>query len=43
MFEVSGIGIAFNPGDNCVRDAADVIIEEKDLCKVLPFIDRSLS
>lgn len=36
MFEVSGLGIAFNPEDDCVRDAADVIVEGKDLCKILP-------
>lgn len=38
MFEVTGIGIAFNPDDNCVREAADYIVEEKDLTKILPIL-----
>ena len=38
MFEVSGIGIAFNPDDDCVREAADYIVEEKDLTKILPIL-----
>lgn len=43
MFEVSGLGIAFNPEDDCVRDAADVIVEGKDLCKILPVFESYLS
>ena len=38
MFEVSGLGIAFNPDDSCVREAADYIVEEKDLTKILPIL-----
>ncbi len=38
MFEISGLGIAFNPEDDCTRKAADYVIEEKDLRKILPFI-----
>lgn len=38
MFEVSGLGIAFNPDDDCVREAADHIVEEKDLTKILPIL-----
>jgi phosphoserine phosphatase len=38
MFEVSGLGIAFNPDDNCIRDAADYIVEEKDLTKIIPIL-----
>ena len=40
MFENSGFSIAFNPGDNCVRKAADIVVEEKDLRKILPYIER---
>jgi len=39
MFEVSGLGIAFNPDDDCIRKAADVIVKGKDLNKILPFIE----
>lgn len=35
MFEVSGLGIAFDPEDDCVRKAADRVVEEKDLRCVL--------
>ena len=34
MFETCGIGIAFNPDDDCVRDAADIVVEGKDLKKL---------
>jgi phosphoserine phosphatase len=34
MFEVSGLGIAFNPEDDCVRDAADLVVESKDVRKL---------
>lgn len=39
MFEISGLGIAFNPDDDCTRKAADVIVKGKDLTKILPFIE----
>ena len=39
MFETCGFGIAFNPEDDCVRDAADVVVEDKDLCKILPHLE----
>lgn len=39
MFEVSGLGIAFNPDDDCIRKAADVIVKGKDLNKILLFIE----
>ena len=38
MFEVSGLGIAFNPSDNCVKKAADYIVTKKDLKKILPLV-----
>lgn len=39
MFEITGLGIAFNPDDDCTRKAADVIVEGKDLGKILPFLE----
>ena len=42
MFETCGLGIAFNPEDDCVREAADVIVEKKDLTAILPFIEQHL-
>jgi len=38
MFEVSGMGIAFNPCDDEVVANADVVIKEKDLSLILPYI-----
>ena len=35
MFETCGIGIAFNPEDECVRKSADVVVEGKNLLNVL--------
>jgi phosphoserine phosphatase len=39
MFETSGLSIAFNPDDECTRNAADIIIKEKDLSKILPYLE----
>jgi phosphoserine phosphatase len=39
MLEVCGLGIAFNPSDECIRQRADIIVEEKDLRKLLPVIE----
>lgn len=38
MFELSGLGIAFNPIDDYVTSKADHVIKERDLELVLPFI-----
>jgi len=38
MFETSGLGIAFNPSDECTKEAADIVVEDKDLSKILPFL-----
>lgn len=38
MFEITGLGIAFNPGDECTREAADIIVEGNDLSKILPVL-----
>ncbi len=40
MFEISGLSIAFNPGDDCVRKAADIVIEGKDLRKIFPHLNK---
>ena len=42
MFETCGIGIAFNPGDDCVRESADIVVEGKDLSKLIPAIQPFL-
>lgn len=42
MFEISGLGIAFNPEDDCVRKAADFVVEEKDLTGIIPYIEQYL-
>ena len=39
MFETSGLGIAFNPEDECVKKSADVVVEGKDLSKVIPALE----
>ena len=40
MFETCGVGIAFNPGDECVRKLADLIVEGKDLGKLIPVFHK---
>lgn len=35
MLENCGIGIAFNPEDECIKKAADIVIEEKNLDKLI--------
>ncbi len=35
MFEIAGLGVAFDPEDVCVRTAADYVVERKDLRDVL--------
>ncbi len=43
MFEQSGLGIAFNPSDDCVRDAADFIVEGKNLIEIYSVIKPFLT
>jgi phosphoserine phosphatase len=38
MFKASGLRIAFNPCDDVVVEAADVVITEKDLTQILPYV-----
>jgi len=40
MFDVSGLGVAFNPEDDCVRRAADFVFEGSDLCMILPVFEK---
>jgi phosphoserine phosphatase len=40
MFEVTGFGIAFNPSDPCVKKYADVVVENKDLRDIYPYLER---
>lgn len=40
MLETCGMGIAFNPEDDCIKEAADVVVEGKDLSKILPFLKK---
>ena len=38
MFQISGLGIAFNPCDEEVIQAADITIKEKNLTRILQYI-----
>lgn len=40
MLEICGMGIAFNPEDDCIKEAADVVVEGKDLSKILHFLEK---
>jgi phosphoserine phosphatase len=40
MLENCGLGIAFNPEDECIKKIADIIIEEKDLNKLIYHIQN---
>lgn len=42
LFDVSGISIAFRAQD-LVKDLASVVLEEKDLSKIIPIIDERLN
>lgn len=42
MLELCGLGIAFNPEDDCTRRAADFVVEEKDLSKVISIFTNYL-
>ncbi|MDG6221198.1 MAG: HAD hydrolase family protein, partial [Candidatus Thermoplasmatota archaeon] len=39
MLDIAGLGIAFNPADDVVVRAADVVIKEKNLLRILDFLD----
>ena len=38
MLQAAGLGIAFNPADEKVKKAADVVVEGKNLCEILKHI-----
>ena len=38
MFESSGLGIAFNAEDDCVKQSADIIVKGKDLRDLIPVL-----
>jgi phosphoserine phosphatase len=38
MLETCGLGIAFNPEDACVIKSADMVIDGKDLSRLIPMI-----
>jgi phosphoserine phosphatase len=38
MFDVCGLGIAFNPQDDITREKADVIVESDDLREILKYL-----
>jgi phosphoserine phosphatase len=40
MFEICGVGVAFNPVDDCVREAADRVVEGGDLTNILPVLEK---
>jgi len=40
MFELSGLAIAFNPEDDCIKESADVIVRGKDLTRILPHLEN---
>jgi len=40
MFKAGGFSIAFNTNNEQVREAADVIVEDKDLKEILPYFNR---
>ncbi len=42
MLEITGLGVAFNPADDCTREAADVIVQGRDLSKILPAFNSFL-
>ena len=42
MLEISGLGIAFNPADECVSESADIVVEGNDLSKIIPAIEKYL-
>lgn len=39
MFETCSLGIAFNPDDDCVRKLADIVVEGKDLSRIIPALE----
>lgn len=40
MLETCGLGIAFNPEDDCIRQNADIVVEGNDLGEILPVLEK---
>jgi len=40
MFDISGLGIAFNPSDDCVKKYADYVVVEKDLTNIVMILEK---
>jgi len=40
MLEICGLGIAFNPEDDCVRQKADIVVEGNDLGNILHVLEK---
>jgi phosphoserine phosphatase len=43
MLEITGLGIAFNPTDDCIKEAADITINGKDLSNILSVFESYLN
>jgi phosphoserine phosphatase len=43
MLQTCGLGIAFNPDDDCIKEVADVVFENKDLSKIVPFLKQYIT
>jgi len=43
MLSITGLGIAFNPIDDCTGKAADIIVKGKDLTKILTVFESYLN
>lgn len=42
MLETCGIGIAFNPEDSCIVQCADIVVDGKDLRRLIPVLQSYL-
>jgi len=40
MLTSCGLGIAFNPEDDCIREHAEIIVEGKDLSQIIPHLEK---
>ncbi|OGS40706.1 MAG: hypothetical protein A3K77_05115 [Euryarchaeota archaeon RBG_13_31_8] len=40
MFELSGLAIAFNPEDDCIKEFASATVQGKDLTRILSYLEK---
>lgn len=40
MLQVSGLGVSFNPSDDCIREFSDVVVEGKNLFDVFLVLEK---